>query len=221
LNGNNKGKTKMQQETQNVNVNEKENEKPKRKRKRKYRILKTIGYTLAFCIVFEAVGQARDYVHDVVRFAYDRALNDAEAKLYELGFQKAKEEKQLTTSERNQIIAHEASLYGLNPDLIRAVIHAESAGNPYAESHAGAIGLMQIMPANAKRCGLESSRQLWDERINIACGVQILAEELKTYNGDIVSALAAYNGGHKRVAKPVKETFQHRKRILDQLAKAK
>ncbi len=82
--------------------------------------------------------------------------------------------------------------------LVRSLIHVESGGKQDIESWVGAIGTMQIMPANAKRCGVKKE-ELLNKRKNIACGVQILSEELRTYGGNTLEALWAYNGGPNAV----------------------
>jgi soluble lytic murein transglycosylase-like protein len=76
--------------------------------------------------------------------------------------------------------------------FIKAVIQRESGFNPAAVSKAGAIGLMQVMPANAPRVGL-SKEALWEPRNNILAGVRLLAVLLRHYQGDVISALVAYN----------------------------
>jgi len=107
-----------------------------------------------------------------------------------------------------------ASAYNLDPKFIHALIEHESSNNPDSFSPKGAIGLMQIMPANAKRCGLKKVSELWNEETNIKCGTQIIAEEIKTYKGDIYKALLAYNGGPKAVVSPVAESLNHAKEVL-------
>ncbi|MCK5808265.1 lytic transglycosylase domain-containing protein [bacterium] len=82
----------------------------------------------------------------------------------------------------------------LDTALIYAVIYQESRGNPHAKSHAGAYGLMQMMPRTAKLAQCEYS-QLHRPEIAIPCGVKFLAA-LMTYNrGDMVKTLSGYNGG--------------------------
>ena len=92
-------------------------------------------------------------------------------------------------------IADVASLYGLDPDFIAAVIMAESNGNSEAVSRVGAVGLMGVMPSGP---GLEwrpAPDTLSDPEVNINWGVAILAEIIHQSGGDIVAALAAYSGG--------------------------
>jgi hypothetical protein len=85
-----------------------------------------------------------------------------------------------------------ADLYPVPPALVKAVIRRESAFNPRAKSRVGAIGLMQLMPFNARKVGLRES-DLWDPERNILGGTRLLAALLRYYNGDMVAALAAYN----------------------------
>jgi soluble lytic murein transglycosylase-like protein len=83
-----------------------------------------------------------------------------------------------------------ASLHGLDPALIRAVIAAESAFDERARSRAGAIGLMQLMPATARALGVDP----WIPEQNIEGGARYLSALVTTFGG-IELALVAYNGG--------------------------
>jgi soluble lytic murein transglycosylase-like protein len=85
-----------------------------------------------------------------------------------------------------------ASVWSLPSSLIKAVIQRESAFNPTALSRAGAIGLMQVLPSNAVRLGL-AQEALWTPRDNILAGTRLLAVLLRHYQGDVISALVAYN----------------------------
>lgn len=85
-----------------------------------------------------------------------------------------------------------ARKYGVDPALIRAVIHAESAFKADAMSHKGAQGLMQLMPATAKDLGVENAMSP-DQ--NIRGGVRYLAWLLEQHRGDTLLATAAYNAG--------------------------
>jgi len=118
----------------------------------------------------------------------------------------------------------------INPDLALALAQVESGLNPSAVSHAGAIGLLQIMPANAKpRCGLAHHTKLFDEKTNIECGVKILSQELATYAGDVTLALQAYNGGARAVRvirgcgddtncmAGYRESYRHAQKVLAKL----
>jgi soluble lytic murein transglycosylase-like protein len=94
-------------------------------------------------------------------------------------------------------VAGTAHVYAVPVTLVRAVITHESAFRPSAFSPAGAIGLMQVMPFNASKLGLDSAKQLWNPRLNILAGVRLLAVLLKHYQGDVVASLVAYNSGPK------------------------
>ncbi len=95
-------------------------------------------------------------------------------------------------------IASAASEFGIDPALLRAVIHAESAFNPNAISDKGAQGLMQLMPATANDLGVGSP---FDVGQNIRGGAHYLALLLKQFNGDVRLAAAAYNAGAQNVQK--------------------
>jgi len=93
-------------------------------------------------------------------------------------------------------IAWAAARTGVDEALIRSVIHAESAYRVDAISHAGAQGLMQLMPATARRFGVTNS---FDAAQNILGGATYLKWLLKRYNGDMNLAVAAYNAGEGAV----------------------
>lgn len=95
-------------------------------------------------------------------------------------------------------IAEASRTYGVEESIIRAIIHAESAYNPRALSRVGAQGLMQLMPATARRFGVSNA---FDPGSNIKGGVQYLAWLLKRFNGDITLMAAGYNAGEGAVGK--------------------
>ncbi len=95
----------------------------------------------------------------------------------------------------NKIISKAAKKYGVDNELIRAVISNESGGMPRAVSPKGAKGLMQLMDTTAHYLGVKDS---FDVEQNIDGGVRYLLEQIKEFN-DLEKALAAYNAGPERV----------------------
>jgi soluble lytic murein transglycosylase-like protein len=97
-------------------------------------------------------------------------------------------------------IVGESRRYGLDPNLVLAVIHIESRGNVFALSPAGAMGIMQIMPATGEELAWEleipwtGSQTLFEPIMNIRMGVAYL-KQLEDRFGDLSIALAAYNWG--------------------------
>jgi len=106
--------------------------------------------------------------------------------------------------------------YSVDPLLIYSQMHQESSFKLRATSYKGASGLMQLMPATARRFGVTS---IYDPRQNIDAGVKYMRWLLDTFNGDVVLALAGYNAGEGAVMKygwripPYRETQEYVRRI--------
>lgn len=96
----------------------------------------------------------------------------------------------------DRIVLEAAALNGLDPNLILAVMKAESGYNPNAVSHKGASGLMQLIPATAARFGVTN---IFDPRENIHAGAKYLRWLLDRFEGDLRLALAGYNAGEAAV----------------------
>jgi soluble lytic murein transglycosylase-like protein len=119
-----------------------------------------------------------------------------------------------TEAYRNEIAAAVAQ-FGVEEAIVRAIIHAESAYRPNAMSRVGAQGLMQLMPATARRFGVAN---VFDPAQNIRGGVQYLGWLLKRFNGDLKLAAAGYNAGEGAVDKykgvpPYAETRRYVQRV--------
>ena len=115
----------------------------------------------------------------------------------------------------NDAIDEAADLYRLDPNLIRAVIRAESAFNPFAVSRAGAQGLMQLMPDVAEELNVLDP---FDPRQNIFGGARYLRWLLDRNDGNLDLAVASYNAGPSAVARyngipPYRETRNYVKKI--------
>ncbi len=106
--------------------------------------------------------------------------------------------------------------HNVDPLLIYSQMHQESSFKLRATSNKGASGLMQLMPATARRFGVSD---IYDPKQNIDAGVRYMRWLLNTFNGDVVLALAGYNAGEGAVWKygnqvpPYRETQEYVRRI--------
>lgn len=138
--------------------------------------------------------------------SFDQVLQNAAKKTY-------------SQTELDQYFEAASKKYNVSLELLKAVAKAESDFNPNCVSSAGAVGVMQLMPATAKELGVSNS---YDAEENIMGGAKYLARKLKEYNGNVELALAAYNAGSGAVNKyggipPYKETQNYVKKIMGYL----
>ncbi|RJP18462.1 MAG: lytic transglycosylase domain-containing protein [Candidatus Abyssobacteria bacterium SURF_5] len=129
---------------------------------------------------------------------------------------KVKNEPEVEEFDLEEIIRFYSKDYGLHPALVKAVIKCESDFDPFAVSHCGARGLMQLMPMTAMEMQVQDS---FDPEQNIGGGVQYLARMLELFNNDLELALAAYNAGPGSVLKyggipPFKETRAYVPKVI-------
>ncbi len=110
-----------------------------------------------------------------------------------------------------------AERHRVDPALVRAVIQAESNWNPWAVSHKGAQGLMQLVPGTAERFGVAD---VFNPEQNIDAGVRYLRSLLQRYNGDLTKSIAAYNAGVSAVDRfggvpRYRETRNYVQKVID------
>lgn len=118
---------------------------------------------------------------------------------------------QLSHDQIDGLVYPIARAYGVDPDLVKAVIEVESSRNYRARSNKGAIGLMQLIPDTADRFGVSDP---WDPRQNVKGGIKYLQFLLAYFEGDVNLALAGYNAGEHAVDRyggipPYRETRRY------------
>lgn len=121
-------------------------------------------------------------------------------------------------AELTPVINRYAAENSLNPELVHAVIRAESAYDADAVSPAGAVGLMQLMPGTAARYQVDDRN---DPEQNISGGTRYLRDLLKQFDNNLELALAAYNAGEHRVIQygnqipPYPETQNYVRKVMN------
>jgi len=139
-----------------------------------------IQFSEMFAARIQKAVQAEDISSDNISVEDDKTAPEAETPAG------------LTRGNYTDLIKAAAQKYGVEAQLVSAVMWAESNFNPNVVSKAGAMGLMQLMPGTAQYLGVEDA---FDPAQNVDGGVRYLAQRLKDYGGDVLKALAAYNCG--------------------------
>src|SRR5437899_8114755 len=129
----------------------------------------------------------------------------------------------LSREEMHTMLAHAGTEHNIDADLLASVVRAESGGQVRAVSHAGARGLMQLMPGTASELGVGDS---FRPEENIAGGTAYLDQLLKRYNDNVALALAAYNAGPAAVDRyhgipPYRETRAYVARVIREFNRRK
>ena len=142
-------------------------------------------------------------------FAKEVAANKQQKRIYQ----------QLNKQQIDSLVDQTAANYNIDAALVKAIITQESAYNQNAISPAGAVGLMQLMPATGAKYGVPRKQRL-DPGLNIRGGVAFLKDLQRIYNGNLKLMLSAYNAGETAVNKfkpdlpPYPETRQYVYKVL-------
>lgn len=134
----------------------------------------------------------------------------------EPGSKKAKRKEKIQTQTLYKAINSSSKTHKIDPNLVKAVIKAESDFDHMAISPAGAVGLMQLMPKTAEQLNVFDP---FNPEENIEAGVRYLSYLLDSFDGDLRMSLAAYNAGENRVRRhksipPFEETHNYIKKVL-------
>lgn len=182
----------------------------------------------AVCLAFSGVSTAQIYQHTApdgtLQFSTRPSSGQSADKV--IGGRKVEEKSARTHASKpnpnphrsshafDEIIRAASDAYGVPYAFIKAVIRAESGFNPHAVSHAGAAGLMQLMPSTAEALNCSNP---FDPHENIFAGTQYLRILLNRYNGDMNLVLAAYNAGSGAVARANGIPFQNTQRYIERV----
>jgi len=186
-----------------------------------------MGLLIAVLLVFSSYGDllagmymCRDKSGNI---SFTNLLGGANCTSYALGKKNGRliTGSQLTgssSSRYDQDIKRIGKRYGIDPHLIKAIIHAESAFNHRAVSPRGAQGLMQLMPATARELRVANP---FNPRDNIDGGTRYFRGLMDSFNGDLVLSLAAYNAGPGLVRRTggvpqIPETLRYVNKVLRQ-----
>jgi soluble lytic murein transglycosylase-like protein len=189
------------------------------------------GLVLATAFGVSALADSRPNLHvyelpNGSRIVTDHALNNPNYRLVRVGKDTrgpghllASRDSQLFRADPttyDSMIKRMANQHRVDFALIKAIMHVESSFNPYAASHKGALGLMQVLPATAKRYGIED---IYDPAQNIEAGVRHIRYLSELFSNKQYLVIAAYNAGENAVRRhngipPYAETQAYVRKVL-------
>jgi soluble lytic murein transglycosylase-like protein len=189
----------------------------------------TAGMVAACMLTMGAATAASLFVYELPdgsRLVSDHPLNNKHYRLVRTG-KDARGLGQLAASRHSQLFRADPNAYDhlirqaaqehqLDFALLKAIMHVESAFNPYAVSDKGALGLMQVMPATGKRYGLFD---FYDPEENIRAGARYLKDLTGMFANKTALVIAAYNAGENAVIRhkgipPYQETQLYVRKVL-------
>lgn len=164
-----------------------------------------------------ALSAARSAAADVATYVSAQPAGSGISASVNPGYRTLARGRHVSPGEIDRAIDEAAQKHNVDPNLVRAVVKVESNFNAQAVSRAGAMGLMQLMPATARTLNVSNP---FDPKQNVDAGVRHLKGLLDSYNGDVRLSLAAYNAGQGAVARnngipPYAETQNYVKRITE------
>jgi len=177
------------------------------------------GLTLIWGCLATGISVASDiyfFIDEQGVYHYSNAPTSSRYVPSNLHFSRESHAAFLSEQDYDRLIDEAAAAHGVEFALVKAIIKAESGFNPRAVSHAGAMGLMQIMPANLTSFNLSDP---FDPGQNIHAGTRYIKLLLDRYSEDLNMALAAYNAGpgvvdQYRGIPPYQETQKYIERVL-------
>ena len=170
----------------------------------------------AFLPAAQAADRIAAYLDSRGRVVFvNQARNPSPPKQATSGQARTAARPNLGSSDLDHAIQRSANRHQVDPDLVHAIVRVESNYNPYAVSSRGAQGLMQLIPATARRFGV---RDAFDPSANLEGGIRYLKHLMELYDGDLELVLAAYNAGENAVRRyngvpPFRETRNYLRKI--------
>jgi len=172
--------------------------------------LKLIKYITFFALVVTAVTATSHGIVYAVAVGQSHSIGLYYTLIDRIGLQEIP--SQLTY---DRMIELAAEKHGVPAQLAHAIAVTESNINPEAVSHAGAIGIMQVMPMHVKTCGLDSRQDLFNAKKNIECGVIVLKDALK--DRSVTDALCIYNSGRVCSDRSMLETKRYVGKVFNNM----